>query len=93
MKRRNNFFLSTLLIDISLPDAESRRELLRLNLDRIKVEDGLDLDELAAKIDGYSGADITNVKTFDTLQPVSNFQLDFIPDLPRCEHDEHAKKD
>lgn len=48
-------------IDIPLPDAESRRELLKLNLSSIKVEDGLDLDNLAAKIEGYSGADITNV--------------------------------
>ena len=49
-------------IDIPLPDAESRRELLKLNLESIKVEDGLDLDELASKIEGYSGADITNVR-------------------------------
>ncbi len=49
-------------IDIPLPNAESRRELLKLNLESIKVEDGLDLDELASKIEGYSGADITNVR-------------------------------
>ncbi len=53
---------SNLKIDIPLPDAESRRELLKLNLESIKVEEGLDLDELASKIEGYSGADITNVR-------------------------------
>lgn len=51
-------------IYIPLPDAESRRELLRLNLTSIKVEQDLDLDQLAEKIDGYSGADITNVSLF-----------------------------
>lgn len=49
-------------IYIPLPDAESRRELLKLNLSTIKTEDGLDLEELANKIEGYSGADITNVR-------------------------------
>ncbi|KAI8930133.1 P-loop containing nucleoside triphosphate hydrolase protein [Entophlyctis helioformis] len=48
-------------IYIPLPDAESRRELLKLNLKEIKVADDIDLEELAAKIEGYSGADITNI--------------------------------
>jgi katanin p60 ATPase-containing subunit A1 len=46
---------------IPLPDLEARRELLRINLASIKVADGLELDELAHKLDGYSGADITNL--------------------------------
>jgi ATP-dependent 26S proteasome regulatory subunit len=50
-----------LTADIPLPDLESRLELLKLNLATIKVTDDVDLDEFAAKIEGYSGADITNV--------------------------------
>ncbi|KAJ3277124.1 Katanin p60 ATPase-containing subunit A1 [Terramyces sp. JEL0728] len=48
-------------IYIPLPDAESRRELLKLNLSTIKVAADVNLDELADKIEGYSGADITNI--------------------------------
>ncbi|TPX57668.1 hypothetical protein PhCBS80983_g03682 [Powellomyces hirtus] len=48
-------------IYIPLPDAETRRELLRLNLKSIKIADDLDLEELSGKIEGYSGADITNI--------------------------------
>lgn len=65
-------------LDIPLPDAESRRELLRLNLSTIKVADDVDLDELADKIEGYSGADITNVTIVNL-------------DLSRCQYDEHAQ--
>ncbi|KAI8913426.1 P-loop containing nucleoside triphosphate hydrolase protein [Gorgonomyces haynaldii] len=48
-------------IYIPLPDLEARRELLKLNLSSIKVEEDFDFEGLAAKIDGYSGADITNI--------------------------------
>ncbi|KAJ3072727.1 Katanin p60 ATPase-containing subunit A1 [Podochytrium sp. JEL0797] len=46
---------------IPLPDSESRKELLKINLASIKVESGVDLDMLADRMDGYSGADITNI--------------------------------
>ncbi|KAJ3021943.1 Katanin p60 ATPase-containing subunit A-like 1 [Thoreauomyces humboldtii] len=48
-------------IYIPLPDGETRRELLRLNLGSIKIDTDVDLEELAGKIEGYSGADITNI--------------------------------
>ncbi|KAJ3040086.1 Katanin p60 ATPase-containing subunit A1, partial [Rhizophlyctis rosea] len=48
-------------IYIPLPDMETRRELLKLNLQSIKVAEDVSLEELAEKIDGYSGADITNI--------------------------------
>jgi katanin p60 ATPase-containing subunit A1 len=35
--------------------------LLRINLREVKVADDVDLDEIAEQLDGYSGADITNV--------------------------------
>ena len=34
---------------------------LQINLKEVKVEDGLDLRSIGRKLDGYSGADITNV--------------------------------
>ncbi|KAJ3122859.1 Katanin p60 ATPase-containing subunit A1 [Nowakowskiella sp. JEL0407] len=48
-------------IYIPLPDLESRRELLRINLQSIKIADDFDIDEMAEKLEGYSGADITNI--------------------------------
>ena len=53
--------LTGVIQDIPLPDLETRRELLKLNLQSIKVAEDVNLEELAEKIDGYSGADITNV--------------------------------
>ncbi|KAI8800231.1 P-loop containing nucleoside triphosphate hydrolase protein [Cladochytrium replicatum] len=47
-------------IYIPLPDMDGRRELLKINLQSIKVAD-VDLDEVARKVEGYSGADITNI--------------------------------
>ncbi|TPX38252.1 hypothetical protein SmJEL517_g00037 [Synchytrium microbalum] len=48
-------------IYIPLPDVESRRELLRINLKQVPLDPGVDLDELAKLLEGYSGADITNI--------------------------------
>lgn len=45
-------------IYIPLPDFESRRQLLELNLKDISSK-GLDLDALAKRLEGYSGADIS----------------------------------
>ncbi|KAJ2997303.1 Katanin p60 ATPase-containing subunit A1 [Globomyces sp. JEL0801] len=50
-----------LIPDIPLPDLESRKELLKLNLSTIKLAEDLNVDELADKVAGYSGADITNI--------------------------------
>lgn len=38
-----------------------RRELVKINLKNLKMEEGLDLDFVVQRTDGYSGADITNV--------------------------------
>ncbi len=42
---------------IGLPDLAARRKILELNLKDIPLED-LDLDALAARVEGYSGADL-----------------------------------
>ena len=49
-------------IDIPLPDLESRQALLSLNLRSIRLDEAVDLASLAQRMDGYSGADITNVR-------------------------------
>merc|ERR1712013_464319 len=48
-------------IYIPLPTLEGREALLKINLKGVKVVDELDLKAIARKLDGYSGADITNV--------------------------------
>ena len=41
--------------------AEGRKVLLDINLREVELEPTVNLMEVAAKLDGYSGADITNV--------------------------------
>ncbi|XP_068185338.1 katanin p60 ATPase-containing subunit A-like 1 isoform X1 [Antennarius striatus] len=48
-------------IYIPLPTAVGRVELLKINLREVEVAADVDLDLIAEKIEGYSGADITNV--------------------------------
>lgn len=47
-------------IYIPLPSALGRRTLLDINLQDVKISDDVGLDHIASKLDGYSGADITN---------------------------------
>lgn len=46
---------------IPLPDLSGRRELFRINMKDVKLEEDVDLDELANKSSGYSGADVAIV--------------------------------
>lgn len=46
---------------IPLPDQHACREILRINLKEVHVDPSVDMEILAAKFEGYSGADITNV--------------------------------
>lgn len=48
-------------IYIPLPDIEGRKELFRINMKTVKLEPDVNLDELAEKSQGYSGADVANV--------------------------------
>jgi katanin p60 ATPase-containing subunit A1 len=48
-------------IYIPLPDSMSRKQLLEINLKKVKLSPDVNLDALAEKSEGYSGADITNV--------------------------------
>ncbi|XP_039179547.1 katanin p60 ATPase-containing subunit A-like 1 isoform X1 [Crotalus tigris] len=48
-------------IYIPLPTAKGRVELLKINLREVELDPDISLEEIAEKIEGYSGADITNV--------------------------------
>ncbi|TWW68348.1 Katanin p60 ATPase-containing subunit A1 [Takifugu flavidus] len=48
-------------IYIPLPSTKGRVELLRINLKELELASDVDLDKIAEKLEGYSGADITNV--------------------------------
>jgi len=48
-------------IYIPLPTLDGREALLKINLREVKTQDNLELKSIARKLDGYSGADITNV--------------------------------
>ncbi|CAH8825572.1 unnamed protein product [Trichobilharzia szidati] len=46
---------------IPLPNVVARKTLLQINLKDVPLADDVDLDKIAEQLDGYSGADITNV--------------------------------
>lgn len=48
-------------IYIPLPNFESRKELIRINLKSVEVAADVDIDEVARRAEGYSGDDLTNV--------------------------------
>ncbi|XP_008287097.1 katanin p60 ATPase-containing subunit A1 isoform X2 [Stegastes partitus] len=48
-------------IYIPLPSTKGRVELLRINLKELELANDVDLDKIAEQMEGYSGADITNV--------------------------------
>ncbi|RVW77650.1 Katanin p60 ATPase-containing subunit A1 [Vitis vinifera] len=48
-------------IYIPLPNFESRKELIRINLKTVEVAPDVNIDEVARRTEGYSGDDLTNV--------------------------------
>lgn len=48
-------------IYIPLPNFESRKELIRINLRTVEVAADVDIDDVARRTEGYSGDDLTNV--------------------------------
>jgi len=47
--------------------AGGRRKLLDINLKEVEIHEDVDLDSIAERLDGYSGADITNVCRYCTV--------------------------
>jgi len=52
------FFIKYILL---IYTDEGREALLRINLREVKVDLSVNLSDIARKLEGYSGADITNV--------------------------------
>lgn len=48
-------------IYIPLPTDEGREVLLKINLREVKLDPNVDLKAISKRLEGYSGADITNV--------------------------------
>ena len=44
-----------------LPTVSGRLALLHINLREVPLDEDVEFEEIARKLDGYSGADITNV--------------------------------
>ncbi|XP_018398541.1 PREDICTED: katanin p60 ATPase-containing subunit A-like 1 isoform X2 [Cyphomyrmex costatus] len=78
-------------IYIPLPNHEGREALLRINLREVKVDSSVNLTDIARKLEGYSGADITNVCRDASMmlmrKKIAGLRPDQIRQLPKEELD------
>ncbi|KAK9889392.1 hypothetical protein WA026_004666 [Henosepilachna vigintioctopunctata] len=78
-------------IYIPLPSMEGREALLRINLREVKLDPKVDLCDIAKKLEGYSGADITNVcrdaSMMSMRRKIFGLRPDQIKQLPKEELD------
>ncbi len=75
-------------IYIPLPITAGRRELLRIALKGVKCAADVSLDDIAERLEGYSGADITNVCRDASLMSMRRLISNFTPSQVRAR--EHA---
>lgn len=70
-KRICKFKLNSFFIDIPLPTDKGRRDLFKINLRGIQIEESsIDWELLVKVTDGYSGADISNVCRDAAMMPM-----------------------
>ncbi|XP_031838408.1 katanin p60 isoform X2 [Nomia melanderi] len=78
-------------IYIPLPNHEGREALLKINLREVKVDFSVNLADIAKKLEGYSGADITNVcrdaSMMSMRRKIAGLKPDQIRQLPKEELD------
>jgi len=55
-------------IDISIPDATGRLEILRIHTKNMKLDDDVDLESIASETHGYVGSDLAQLCTEAALQ-------------------------
>jgi len=76
-------------IYIPLPNPEGRKKLLEINLREVELAPDVDLTAIAEKLEGYSGADITNVcrdaAMMSMRRRISGLKPDEIRNIPREE--------
>ncbi|KAG5537617.1 hypothetical protein RHGRI_024909 [Rhododendron griersonianum] len=93
-------------IYIPLPNFESRKELIRINLRTVEMSTDVDIDKVARQTEGYSGDDLTNVcrdaslngmrrkiagKTRDEIKNMSKEDISKDP-VAMCDFEEALKK-
>jgi cell division protease FtsH len=54
-------------IFLDLPDKEERKQILKIHLDNKKFDDKIDLNKIAARTPGFSGADLENLINEGTI--------------------------
>ncbi|XP_046742102.1 katanin p60 ATPase-containing subunit A-like 1 [Diprion similis] len=78
-------------IYIPLPNNEGREALLKINLREVKIDPEVNLTDIAKKLEGYSGADITNVcrdaSMMSMRRKIAGLRADQIRQLPKEELD------
>ncbi|CAL0324143.1 unnamed protein product [Lupinus luteus] len=93
-------------IYIPLPNFESRKELIRINLKTVEVATDVNIDDVARRTEGYSGDDLTNVcrdaslngmrrkiagKTRDEIKNMPKDEISKDP-VEMCDFEEALKK-
>lgn len=93
-------------IYIPLPNFESRKELIKINLRTVEVASDVNIDEVARRTEGYSGDDLTNVcrdasmngmrrkiagKTRDEIKNMSKDEISKDP-VAMCDFEEALRK-
>ena len=51
------------LIEVPEPDEAGRRQILRIHTDRMQLDPGIDLDDIAVDTEGFSGAELASLAT------------------------------
>ncbi|XKL62839.1 hypothetical protein PGB90_002672 [Kerria lacca] len=78
-------------IYIPLPNGDGREALLKINLREVKLDPSVSLRDIAKKLNGYSGADITNVcrdaAMMSMRRKIAGLRPDQIKQIPREELD------
>ncbi|XP_020259245.1 katanin p60 ATPase-containing subunit A1-like isoform X2 [Asparagus officinalis] len=93
-------------IYIPLPNFESRKELIKINLRTVEVAQDVNIDDVARRTEGYSGDDLTNVcrdaslngmrrkiagKTRDEIKSMAKDDISKDP-VAMCDFEEALKK-
>ncbi|PSR91464.1 Spastin like [Actinidia chinensis var. chinensis] len=82
-------------IMVGLPAVENREKILRTLLAKEKVDEGLDIKELATMTEGYSGSDLKNLCTTAAYRPVRELirqeRLKDLEKKQRAEEGENSK--
>ena len=57
-------------VDIGIPDATGRMEILRIHTKNMKLADDVDLEQVAAESHGFVGSDLASICSEAALQQV-----------------------